>query len=223
VGRWFDPSRAHKDFSERPDFFSGGHVTTHTPVFNQVFMATVFKIIIHMVSSLDGYIARKDNSVSWFETPDHYEKGVALTNEDVGEFLKTIDCYIMGANTYEHALDLATSYGWAYGDTPTIVLTHRKLPVHRENIVLYAGDLNRLVKEQLVPAYRNVWVVGGAKLAKDFMLLNLVDEIRLSVLPVILGDGTPFFDPPGEEQRLHLKDVTAHQSGMVELCYEIVK
>ena len=48
-------------------------------------------ITIHMVSSLDGIIAKKDNSVSWFETPDHYEKGVTV--QDTEEFLKTIDCY----------------------------------------------------------------------------------------------------------------------------------
>ncbi|HEY4788145.1 MAG TPA: hypothetical protein VIH57_18955, partial [Bacteroidales bacterium] len=57
------------------------------------------KITIHMVSSLDGYIAKKDNSVSWFETQDHYDKGVTVTQQDVAEFLKVIDCYVMGART----------------------------------------------------------------------------------------------------------------------------
>ena len=52
-----------------------------------------FKVTIHMVSSLDGMIAKKDNSVSWFETPDFYEKGAA--QPDAAEFLKTIDCYVM--------------------------------------------------------------------------------------------------------------------------------
>ena len=60
-------------------------------------------------------------------------------------------------------------------------------------------------------------------LAKEFMLAKLADEIRLSVMPVILGEGTPFFDQPGQEQALHLKDVTAYKSGMVELRYEIKK
>lgn len=176
-----------------------------------------------MVSSLDGHIAKKDNSVSWFETADNYEKGVNITEQDAEEFLKTIDCYVMGSRTYEHALELSKSYGWAYGDVPTVVLTHRKLPVDRQNIEIYSGDLNKLVTERLKPNYRNVWLVGGAKLAKDFIRLNLADEIRQSILPVILGDGTPFFDQIGKEQALHLKGVTAHKSGMVELCYEIKK
>jgi len=174
-----------------------------------------------MVSSLDGIIAKKDNSISWFDTSDHYEKGV--TGQNPEEFLKTIDCYIMGARTYEHALELSRSYGWAYGDTPTIVVTHRDLPIERENIKTYSGDLHKLVNEQLQPNYRNVWLVGGAILAKDFIRLNLADEIRMSVLPIILGEGTLFFDNIKQEQALHLIDVTAYKNGMVELHYEIRK
>jgi dihydrofolate reductase len=174
-----------------------------------------------MVSSLDGIIAKKDNSVSWFETSDYYEKGMA--EQDTEGFLKTIDCYVMGSRTYEHALELSHAYGWAYGDTPTIVVTHRNLPVERQNVEMYSGHLDKLVNERLRPNYKNVWLVGGAMLAKDFIRLQLADEIRLSVLPVILGEGTLFFDNLGQEQALHLKDVTAYKSGMVELWYEIRK
>jgi dihydrofolate reductase len=184
-------------------------------------LTAVFKVTIHMVSSLDGIIAKEDNSVSWFETSDYYEKGV--TEQNTEEFLKAIDCYVMGARTYEHALELSTSYGWAYGDVPAIVVTHRNLPINRQNIEIYSGDLNKLVNERLKPNYRNVWLVGGAMLAKDFIRLNLADEIRLSVLPIILGEGTLFFNHIGQEQLLHLKDVTAYKTGMVELWYEIKK
>jgi len=180
-----------------------------------------FKLTIHMVSSLDGIIAKKDNSVLWFETSDYYEKGVI--EQDTGEFQKTIDCYVMGARTYEHALELSKSYGWAYGDTSTIVVTHRNLPINRQNIETYSGDLNKLVDKRLKPNYKNVWLVGGAMLAKDFIRLKLADEIKLSILPIILGDGTLFFDHIGQEQTLHLKDVTGYKNGMVELCYEIRK
>lgn len=176
-----------------------------------------------MVSSLDGIIAKTDNSISWFETADTYEKGVDITEHDAAEFVKTIDCYVMGSRTYEHALELSKTYGWAYGDTPTIVLTHRDLPVERDNIEIYAGDLTKLVNERLKPNYKRVWLVGGADLAKDFIRSGLADEIRLSVLPIILGDGTLFFDHLGLELPLHLKDVTAYKSGMVELWYEIRK
>jgi dihydrofolate reductase len=185
-------------------------------------MATeICKITIHMVSSLDGMIAKKDNSVSWFETSHHYEKGVVEQNPE--EFLKTIDCYVMGSRTYEHALELSTSYGWAYGDVPTIVVSNRNLTSGRPNIEFFSGDLCKLVNERLKPTYKNVWLVGGAMLAKTFIRLKLADEIRLSIIPIILGDGTLFFDHLEQELPLHLKDVTAYKNGMVELRYELRK
>ncbi len=159
-----------------------------------------FKVTIHMVSSLDGIIAKKDNSVSWFETADHYEKGVAEGNAE--EFMKTIDCFVMGSRTYELALELSKEFGWAYGDVPTIVVTHRKLPIDRNNIEIYSGDLNKLVRERLKPHHKNVWLVGGAMLAEDFIRLKLADEIRLSILPIILGDGKAFFNGIAQEQRI---------------------
>ncbi len=174
-----------------------------------------------MVSSLDGIVAKKDNSVSWFETSSNYEKGIS--GQDPEEFLKTIDCYVMGSRTYEHALELSKSYGWAYGDKPTIVVTSRKLPTERPNIEFYSGDLKKLVNERIKSTYKNVWLVGGPMLAKDFIRLKLVDEIRISILPIILGDGTLFFDRVGLEQALNLKDVTCYKNGLVELSYEILK
>src|SRR4051794_17123600 len=110
-----------------------------------------FRITIHMVSSLDGYIAKKDNSVSWFETPDNYENGTTISKQDQEEFVKRIDCYVMGAHTYEHAYELSSTYGWPYGDLPTIVLTHRNLQIDRPNIETWCGELNKLVDERLRP------------------------------------------------------------------------
>jgi dihydrofolate reductase len=180
-----------------------------------------FSITIHMVSSLDGIIAKGDNSVGWFEASSNYEKGVS--GQDPEQFLKSIDCYVMGSRTYEHAIELSKSYGWPYGDKPTIVVTSRKLPIERANVELYSGDLMNLVNARLKPSYTNVWLVGGPTLARDFIRLKLVDEIRLSILPIILGDGIPFFDHIGREQALHLIDVVAYKNGMVEMRYEMKK
>lgn len=174
-----------------------------------------------MVSSLDGIIAKKDNSASWFETSGNYEKGVV--GEDPAEFLKTIDSYVMGSKTYELALELSKDYGWAYGDKPTVVLTNRNLQTDRQNIEFYSGDLGKLVNERLKPKHENVWVVGGSMLTREFIRLRLADEIRVSILPIILGEGLPFFDHIGKEQILHLKDTKAYKNGMVELCYEVKK
>ena len=170
-------------------------------------------VTLHVVSSLDGFIARKDNSVSWMDSPgDVYERGVI---DDGAEVIQSIDCYVLGSRTYEHALQL----GWPYGDTPTVVMTNRKLPSTRESVEFYSGDLKRLVGEILAPRYRNIWLVGGAMLGQSFLRLGLVDEIRLMIAPVILGDGLHLFGDSGIEQKWHLKNVVAYKNGFVELSY----
>ena len=90
---------------------------------------TESRVTIHMVASLDGFIARKDGRVDWLETSDRFEGGDSLDPEFVQEFLKTIDCYVMGSRTYETALSFeGKGLGWPYGDKPTFVLTSRDLP-----------------------------------------------------------------------------------------------
>ena len=177
------------------------------------------KVTIHMVSSLDGFIAKKDNSVSWLESNDSYDRGITLTEEDIEEYIQSIDSYVMGAKTYEHAIKL----GWPYGDVPVIVLTNRELTTDRDNVKFHSGDLHALVEETLKPKYKNIWLVGGAMVTKEFLRSKLADEIIISIMPIILGDGLLFFDFIGEEQKLHLKDVKAYKDGTVELCYEIIK
>lgn len=175
------------------------------------------KVTLHMVSSLDGFIAKKDGDISWMQSKDHYEKGISLTDEDIAAFLKNIDCYVMGSKTYEQALEL----GWPYGDVPVVVLTKRELPAIRETVDFYSGDLDQLVNRELKPKYKNIWMVGGAMLTKAFIRSKLADEIVISIMPVILGDGILFFDFVGQEQLLHLADVKAYKDGMVELTYEV--
>jgi dihydrofolate reductase len=81
-------------------------------------MNSTKKITLHMVSSLDGFIAKKDDSVSWLESSGRvYEPGASISEEEIAVFLKSVDCYVMGSRTYEHALEL----GWPYGDTPVVV------------------------------------------------------------------------------------------------------
>lgn len=174
-----------------------------------------------MVSSLDGKIAKKDNSISWFETSCNYEKGV--DGEDPEAFLKNIDCYLMGSKTYELALELSKNYGWAYGDKPTIVLTNRKLDAFNTNIEFYSGDLSKLVNDRLKPNYKNVWAVGGSMLTGNLIREKLADKIRISILPIILGDGLPFFNHIGQEHSLILTVTKAYKNGMVEICYQVKK
>src|ERR1700754_3246867 len=105
------------------------------------------RVTLHVVSSLDGFIARKDNSVSWMDAGSVYEAGISISEEEVTAFVKGIDCYVLGSRTYEHALEL----GWPYGDPPTVVVTTRQWPAARESIEFYSGDLKTLVEVKLAP------------------------------------------------------------------------
>ena len=139
----------------------------------------------------------------------------AVSEEGAADVIGAIDCYVLGSRTYEHALEL----GWPYGDTPTVVVTHRELPSTRKSVEFYSGDLNRLINEILAPRYRNVWLVGGAMLCQSFLRLGLVDEIKLAVMPVLLGDGLRLFANSSTETRWRLKDAVAYRTGIVELSY----
>jgi dihydrofolate reductase len=175
-----------------------------------------------MAASLDNYIARKDGRVDWLETADEFAEGATLDPQFIEAFLKTIDCYVMGSRTYETALNFeAKGFGWVYGDKPTFVLTTRDLPRTRATVEFYSGDLVRLVNERLRPAFHSIWFAGGGAVAGECLRLGLADEIRYSILPVLIGDGIPFFGKLENDVALHLAEVKPYKSGMVELRYEI--
>ena len=175
-----------------------------------------------MVASLDGFIARKDGSVDWLETSDEFAEGETMDAGFVEAFLKSIDCYVMGSRTYETALNFeAKGLGWSYGDKPTFVLTRRELPRIRDTVEFYSGDLAQFVNGRLRPTFRSIWFVGGGVVSAECLRLRLADEIRYSILPILIGNGIPFFAKLDGDIALHLADVKAYKSGMVELRYEI--
>lgn len=182
------------------------------------------RVTIHMAASLDGFIARRDGSVDWLETSDSFENGATLTPESVEAFLRTIDCYVMGSRTYETALDFeARGLGWSYGDKPTFVLSRRTLPKTRSTVEFYSGDLGRLVGERLKPKFHSIWFVGGGAVSTECLRLRLADEVRYSIVPVLIGDGISFFEGLDKDVALHLLEATAYKSGMVALRYEVRK
>jgi dihydrofolate reductase len=110
--------------------------------------------------------------------------------------------------------------GWAYGDKPTFVLTRRDLPRTRHSIEFYAGDLAQFVNGRLRPAFRTISFVGGGAVSGECLRLGLADEIRYSILPILIGDGIRFFETLDRDIALHLVEVNAYRNGMVELRYE---
>jgi dihydrofolate reductase len=186
-------------------------------------MTTDSRVTIHMAASLDGFIARKDGSVDWLETSDEFADGETMDPGFVTAFLKTIDCYVMGSRTYETALRFESQgFGWSYGDKPTFVLTTRELPRTRETVEFCSGDLAQLVNGRLRSTFRSIWFVGGGLVSGECLRLGLADEVRYSILPIVIGEGIPFFATLDKDIPLHLAEVKAYKSGVVELRYEVL-
>jgi dihydrofolate reductase len=175
-----------------------------------------------MATSLDGYIAREDGRVDWMETQDEFKYGEALDPEYVRAFLEAIDCYVMGSRTYLTALKFeAKGVGWPYGDKPVFVLTSRALTMTKPTVEFHSGDLREFFEVRLKPTFKNIWVVGGGKLAGACLEADIVDAVRYSVLPILIGRGVSFFEGLTKDVSLHLLEVKAYQNGIVALHHEV--
>src|SRR3974377_36764 len=173
------------------------------------------RVTIHMAASLDGFIAREDGRAGGRETGDEFAGGETMDPGFVEAFLKSIDCYVMGSRTYETALRFeAKGLGWAYGDKPVFVLTSRKLPRTRNTVEFYSGDLAVFVNGRRGAAFRSIWFVGGVFFSGECLRLGLADEVRYSILPILIGDGISFFERLDRDVALHLPEVNGYKNGM---------
>lgn len=186
--------------------------------------STDSRVTIHMAASLDGFIARRDGQVDWLETSDEFAGGESMDPKFIEDVVQSIDCYVMGSRTYETALNFeAKGFGWAYGNKPIFVLTHRALPRTRDSVEFHSGDLAMLINGRLRPHYRSIWIVGGGSVAGECLRSGLVNDIRYTILPILIGDGIPFFKELNRNVPLHLKEVKGYRNGMVALWFQVVE
>jgi dihydrofolate reductase len=172
-------------------------------------------IVLYIATSVDGYVATEDGGVKWLK---EFESGATdAAVEDYEAFFASVDALIMGARTYEQVLTFGE---WPYEDRPTYVLAHDEHPRATEAITFVDDDVGALAA-RLRDAYDRVWLVGGAQVAQSFLRERAVDELRLSLVPVLLGSGIPLFERAGEQQRLRLRGTTSHETGIVELRYDV--
>lgn len=172
------------------------------------------KIILYVASSLDGFIAGRNGDISWL---DAYQ----VEGEDYGysEFLKTIDVIVMGSKTYEQVLSFGS---WPYEGFKTYVMTKRQLKsVDKVEVDFYSGDLDSFVAGIKRESRKNIWLVGGASLAQSFLERGFIDEIVISIIPVILGDGISLFGHMQRDFRLELIRSGSYNNGIVKLHYKL--
>lgn len=185
--------------------------------------------IYYCAMSLDGFIAEADDTIGWLTGYDGTYAGADAEPMDgyYEAFLEGIGALVMGSATYEFLLGLLAAGGdWMYPGRRAWILTSRDLPVpDGADVRIVNGSVPDLGDELLASAgERDLWVVGGGNVASQFADAGLLDDVVLTVVPVVLGAGKPLFDRPfavPPAPPLRLCGTRPFSTGMVELRYEV--
>ncbi|HEY2556746.1 MAG TPA: dihydrofolate reductase family protein [Diaminobutyricibacter sp.] len=171
----------------------------------------------YVASSIDGFIADADDNIEWLE-----QFGFAAFEDDYKAFYAGIGAIVMGAVTYEFLLK-QPNLEWPYPGIPTWVLTHRRLPpIAGAELVFWAGEIAQLDEVARDAAGdRDVWVVGGGDVAAQFADAGLLDELRVTVMPIIVGSGKPLLPVAHASAPLTLVSTTPFEGGAVGLVYRL--
>jgi len=163
--------------------------------------------------SLDGYLARPDGSVDWLQPFEGEEHGFAA-------FFDSVDTLVIGRKTYDFVLALlASGQPWMYRGKRCVVMTHRPLP-GRNGERAYAGDPAPLVAQLEAEGARHVYVDGGAVI-RTFLAAGLLDEVTLTIVPSLIGEGLPLFGGVKLESGLSLDGVKSFGNRLVQLRYRL--
>jgi dihydrofolate reductase len=170
------------------------------------------EIIYYVACSLDGFIATEDGEVGWLEP-------FQGTAEDHGaaELQASADALLLGSYTYEFALKFGS---WPSPNTPSWVFTRRRLKQLHPSITLTSESPREVVELLAARRLRQVWLMGGGKLATSFRAEGLISSYILNVMPIILGRGIPVLAPGGPQRALALESAKPFKSGIVQLSYK---
>ena len=172
------------------------------------------KVILFIAMSLDGFIADAYGHVDWLSGQRPNEDDMRTYKE----FIKGVDSVVMGWKTYHQIVTELSVEDWFYKDLNSFVITHHDI-VSNEKITAVHGDICAFVETLKKEEGKNIWICGGASVARQLLKENRIDKLWLSVIPTVLGKGVRLF--PGLHRELPLKLVaTEHYNGIVDLVYE---
>ncbi|MFC1825660.1 dihydrofolate reductase family protein [Thermodesulfobacteriota bacterium] len=178
------------------------------------------KVSVYIATSLDGFIARRDGSIDWLNEAN----AVVPEGADCGfmAFMDSVDTLIMGRKTYEQVL----SFGqWPYEDTPVVVLSHNsiEIPSRLPDTVSHSTESpSAILKRLAANDVKHVYVDGGSAI-QSFLAESLIDEITITRIPVVIGDGIPLFAPMKKDITLTHLRTTAYEFGFVQSTYSLNK
>lgn len=170
------------------------------------------KLILYIATSVDGYIAKSNDDLSFLNS-------VQKEGEDYGynQFIESVDTVIMGRKTYDWVMNAIGSS--PHSDKATYVITHREKPSEGTTIY-YTGDLKELVDKLKSENGKNIYCDGGAQVVNELLKLELIDEIIISLVPVLLGEGIKLFNGGIPEQNLELVNVRKFETGLIQFHYK---
>lgn len=172
------------------------------------------KNIVYIATSLDGYIADKHGGIDWldeFENPEQEDMGFA-------KHMASIDALVMGKNT----LDVVLSFGgdWPYSK-PVFVLSNSMSSVPeslQDKVFIVSGDITHIVNMLHKQGFKNLYIDGG-QVIQQFLQAELIDEMVITTIPTLLGDGARLFGSLSQFQRFTLVDSTVYLNALVQNRY----
>lgn len=169
------------------------------------------KAILYIAMSLDGYIAKPNDDLSFLSL-------VQQEGEDYGynDFIKTVDTVIIGRKTYDWVMTQMPEF--PHKNTETYVITRTPRP-HIGKITFYNSSLKELVVSLKTKEGKNIFVDGGAEIVNELLKEKLIDELYLSVIPVLLGEGTRLFNRQYPEQKLKLVSSKNFAKGLIQMHF----
>jgi dihydrofolate reductase len=178
------------------------------------------KTSVYVGTSLDGFIARRDGSIDWLNEA----QSLVSEGEDCGyrAFMDSVDALIMGRKTFEQVLTFGP---WHYGDTPVIVLSHKpvRIPSQLPDTVSHSSEAPRMLLQRLAgQGVKHVYVDGGSTI-QGFFAESLIDEITITRIPIVIGDGISLFAPMEKDIKLIHQSTTAYEFGFVQSRYSVKK
>jgi dihydrofolate reductase len=168
------------------------------------------KIVLGLGISLDGYIARLDGSVDFLFMPKDYS---------MAPFFKTIDAAILGRKTYEDAIKMGGAGGFAGYKMDFYVCSRTLPPGTRDGLIFTNESPAALAARIRKKPGKNIWLMGGGELAREFLRADLVDELYLGIVPVLLGEGRPLFLSGFPERKFDLLENKSFSKGLISLKY----
>lgn len=184
------------------------------------------RVQYYTAATLDGYIAGVDDDLDWLTkySPPDPPPDLKRDTSSYDEFYAGVGALVMGSSTYEWVLEHADE--WPYQDKPAFVLSSRELPdAHADADVRIANSTIRELIDDFEAAAggKSLWVVGGGPVASQFAEEDLLDDVIVTVVPVVLGAGKPLFSRRLPGGPMKLVEAVPSPTGMVELRYELAR